>query len=532
MIGLFEIITFFAQIKVFFWILTVIIGFLGFFAGWFLYQKISERKLKSAKILAKKILDEAEKEAERKIKSGILEAKEEWHKQRAIFEKETSARKFELDKREQRIRENEGRLNQRAELIRSRENDLKNKEREIHTREISLKKKEEIIEEKTKEIKIELQRLARMTTEEAKELLLKMVEEDAKKEATKIANEIKEKARLDAEKEAKNIIVMAIQRSAVENMVENSVSIVNLPDDEMKGRIIGREGRNIRSFETATGVDVIIDDTPEAVILSSFDPVRREIARLSMERLILDGRIHPARIEEIVEKAKEDIEKEIFETGERTLIRLGIGKMHNELIKYIGKLKYRTSYSQNVLNHSIEVAQLAGVMAAELGFDVDLAKRCALLHDIGKAADQGAEGTHTQIGIELAKKYGENEIVINTIASHHGEVEPIHPIPILVQAADAISGARPGARRESLEAYIKRLEKLEEIANKFPGVEKSYAIQAGREIRIIVSPDKISDLEMDDLANKISKEIEANLQYPGHIKVVVIRELRATSFAK
>lgn len=455
----------------------------------------------------------------------LLEAKDEIHRNRQEAERELRERRRELDRLERRVIQKEELLDKKTENIEKKEALLNEKEREIERTQHDI----EII--RSQQLK-ELERLSGLTCEEARELLLNNVEQQIRQETAVMIKNIEAEAREEAEKRAKNIVTLAIQKCAADVVSETTVSVVALPNDEMKGRIIGREGRNIRAFESLSGVDLIIDDTPEAVILSSFDPIRREIARLALENLVSDGRIHPARIEEMLEKARKEIEQEIRETGEQAAFEVGVHGLHPELIKLLGRLKYRTSYGQNVLKHSIEVAHLAGIMAAELDVDVMLAKRAGLLHDIGKAVDHEVAGPHIEIGVDLAKKYRESKEVIHAIAAHHGDIEAESIEAVLVQAADAISASRPGARRETLEAYIKRLEKLEQLADSFPGVEKSYAIQAGREVRIIVKPEEIDDLEAINLSRNIAKKIEEDLDYPGQIKVVVIRETRAVEYAK
>lgn len=508
------------------------IGILSFFAGYFFRRIIAQRRMKSAEFEAEAILSSAKKEAEAKIKEAQLEAKDLLYEIRSNFEKETADRRSELQVFEKRLLQREENIDRKVELLDKKERDLIQAQRNISQRDSESQKKSRELEFMLQQEKEKLQRISGLSAEEAKKLLLSKMEDEVRHEAGMMIKRIEDEARNTAEKKARNIISLAIQRCATEHTVESTVSVVNLPGDEMKGRIIGREGRNIRAFEMATGIDVIIDDTPEAVILSGFDMVRREIARITLERLISDGRIHPARIEEIVAKVKEEMEVNIREEGEKAVFDVGLHGINPELVKLIGRLKYRTSYGQNVLQHSRECAFLMGIMASELRLDVTLAKRIGVLHDIGKAVDHEVEGTHNKIGADLAKKYGESQIVLDAIAGHHDEIEQKNIYAVLVQAADAISATRPGARRETLESYIKRLEKLEAMADSFKGVEKAYAIQAGREIRVIVHPDKISDGESVNLSREIAKKIESELEYPGQIKVTVIRETRSIEYAK
>lgn len=505
--------------------IVLIVIFIGIFVVVYTRKNISQANIAKSEEEAKKIIEEAKKDAESKKKEAILEAKEEVHRLRTDLEKESRERRNEIQRLERRTIQREESLDKKSAVLERKEENLNKKQQEVEILESSIQD----VYTKQRE---ELERLSGLTSDEAKQILLDEVRKEIKHEAAIMIKEVEQKAKEEADKKAREIITYAIQRCAADHVAESTVHVVSLPNDEMKGRIIGREGRNIRALETLTGVDLIIDDTPEAVILSGFDPIRREVARIALEKLIVDGRIHPARIEEMVEKAKKDVENDIKEEGEQATFETGVHSLHIEILKLLGRLKYRTSYGQNVLKHSVEVAYLAGLMASELGMDPTLAKRCGLLHDIGKAVDHEVEGPHALIGAELAKKYHESPIVVNAIAAHHGDVESQSLEAVLVQAADAISAARPGARRETLEAYIKRLEKLEEIANSYEGVEKSYAIQAGREIRIMIKPEEIDDAGAIEVARDIVKKIESELEYPGQIKVNVIRETRAIEYAK
>jgi ribonuclease Y len=489
------------------------------------HKKVTETKIGNAEEKAREIIDEAVKAAETKKREATLEAKEESIRVKNDLDKEVKERRAEIQRSERRIVQKEENLDRKLETIEKREAGFAAKEEEIN------RQKEQVARLNEERIQ-ELERISNLTSEQAKEYLLKTVEEDVKLDTAKLIKEMENKAKEEADKKAKEYVVNAIQKCAADHVAETTISVVQLPNDEMKGRIIGREGRNIRTLETLTGVDLIIDDTPEAVILSGFDPIRREVARIALEKLIVDGRIHPARIEEMVEKAQKEVENMIREEGEAATLEVGVHGIHPELVRLLGRMKFRTSYGQNALKHSIEVAQLSGLLAAEIGVDVRTAKRAGLLHDIGKSVDHDMEGSHIQLGVDLCKKYKESPIVINAVEAHHGDVEPESLIACIVQAADTISAARPGARRETLETYSNRLKQLEDITNGFKGVEKSFAIQAGREIRVMVVPEQVSDADMVLLARDISKQIESELEYPGQIKVNVIRESRVTEYAK
>ena len=510
--------------------LIIVIGVLigaaaGFAAGVIYRKKVAEREIGSAEAEATRLINEALRSGENRKKEMLLEAKDEIHKSRTEYEKEVKERRAELSKQERRLEQKESTLDRKMETFERKEEELSKKTAAVAETQAQA--------EQIRQQQLEtLEKISGLTTEEAKAFLLKSIEDDCRHDAAMKIKEIESQLKDEAEDKAREIIATAIQRCAADHAAETTVSVVTLPNDEMKGRIIGREGRNIRTLETITGVDLIIDDTPEAITVSSFDPVRREIARLALEKLIQDGRIHPTRIEDMVEKARKEVDRTIREEGERACYETGVHGLNPELVKILGRQKYRTSYGQNVLNHSIEVAHICGLMAAELGVDVAMAKRAGLLHDLGKAIDHEVEGSHVQLGADLARKYKENPVIVNAIEAHHGDVEPKTVIAVLVQAADAVSAARPGARRENVENYIRRLQKLEELTGSYPGVEKAYAIQAGREVRIMVKPEVVTEDNMIILARDIAKKIEAELEYPGQIKVNVIRETKAVEYAK
>ncbi|PKH09922.1 ribonuclease Y [Planomicrobium sp. MB-3u-38] len=514
-------------------IIFALLGILvGVFVGYFVMKKSNESKMAGARNSAEQVIEDAKKEAEALKKEALLEAKDENHKLRTETESEIRERRSEIQKQENRLLQREENLDRKDDALNKREAGLERKDEALAEKQQHIEQMESRAEELVQQQQSEMERISSLTREEAKSIILQQVENELSTDIAVMVKETEARAKEESDKKAKNILSLAMQRFAADHVAETTVSVVNLPNDEMKGRIIGREGRNIRTLETLTGIDLIIDDTPEAVILSGFDPIRRETARLALEKLVSDGRIHPARIEEMVEKSRREVDEQIREIGEQTTFDVGVHNLHPDLIKILGRLRYRTSYGQNVLKHSVEVAFLSGLMAAELGEDVTLARRAGLLHDIGKAIDHEVEGSHVEIGVELGTKYKEHPVVINSIASHHGDTEATSIISVIVAAADALSAARPGARSETLENYIRRLEKLEEISESYEGVEKSFAIQAGREIRIMVRPEQIDDMTAHRLARDIRKRIEEELDYPGHIKVTVIRETRAVEYAK
>ena len=511
---------------------ALLIAGLMFYLGWALNSKITKNTINSAKENADKIIEDAEKESKNIKREKLLEVKDEWLKKKQEFDNEVNNKRQKLQNVEKQLSQREENIEKKVELVAQKEKEIKTLEKQLETRTEEVTRKRDELDKLIVEQNVRLEKTAGLTAEEAKKMLMENMINKAKTDAAQHIKEVRDQAKADAKKEAQKVIVQAIQRTAVDHSVETTVSVVQIQNDEMKGRIIGREGRNIRAFEAATGVDVIVDDTPEAVILSAFDQFRREVARISLERLIADGRIHPARIEEVVQKVESELEEEILKEGENTLIQLGLHGVHPELTKHIGKMKYRSSYGQNLLQHSIEVAHMCGIMASELGFEVMMAKKAGLMHDIGKTMDKSFEGPHALLGYDLTKKYKEHPIVVNAVGSHHEDIEMEHPIAAMVQAADAISGARPGDRREPLESYVKRLENLENIAKTFEGVAKTYAIQAGREVRVIVEPDKVDDIISDQLAYDIAQKIQEEMEYPGQIKVTVIREVRKISYAK
>jgi len=512
--------------------MLVVVVIVFFYLGWLMNSRIGKKSITNAEEQAKKILDDADKDAKNIKREKLLEVKDEWYKKKTEFDKEVQQKRQKVSALEKQIQIREENSEKKFDLVLQKERENKKFEQELNEQRKHIDKKLEEINHLEQEQNARLEKISGLSSEEAKKILMDNLINEAKIQALSIIKDISDKAKADGKREAQKIIVQSIQRTAADHSIESTVSVVQIQSDEMKGRIIGKEGRNIRAFESSTGVDVIVDDTPEAVILSSFDQFRREVARVSLERLISDGRIHPARIEEVVEKVKQELEEELIRDGENVVMQLGLHNMHSELIKHIGKMKYRSSFGQNLMQHSIEVAYLTGIMAAELGLETNLAKRAGLLHDIGKTVDKSVEGPHALIGYEFTKKFNENAIVVNAVGSHHEDIEMEHPIAALVQAADAISGARPGARREPLESYVKRLENLELLAKSFEGVAKTYAIQAGREVRVVVEHEKVDDLLADKLAKDIATKIENEMEYPGQIKVTVIREVRKIGYAK
>ena len=512
--------------------IAVVASGLAFFVGWVTHRRVGEGKLFNAEQMAAKIVREAEREAENQKKSALLEAKDEWFREKAKLDREIQGQKGEIQRVERRLQELESNLNRRADVLDKKERDQKRIEREQEQTAATQEERERELTRVLAEQNTRLQRISGMTAEEAKSQLIANMENEAKSEAAKRLQEIREETNRNAEKEAREILTLSIQRCAADHSAETTVSVVHLPNDEMKGRIIGREGRNIRAFETVTGIDVIIDDTPEAVILSGFDPVRREVAKRALQKLVTDGRIHPARIEEVVAKIQKEVEEQIIELGDAAVLEVGVHGMHPEIVKLLGRLQYRTSYGQNVLRHLVESAHIAGSLAAEIGVDPTVVKRGAFLHDIGKAVTHEVEGSHAIIGAEIARRMGESQEVVHCIESHHGEVEQRTIDAVLAQIADGISGGRPGARRESLETYVKRLERLEEICMAHPGVVKTFAMQAGREVRVMVEPVDVDDIQAQVIARDIAKEVEEELQYPGQIRITVVRETRATEYAR
>ncbi|MCH8170026.1 MAG: ribonuclease Y [Bacteroidetes bacterium] len=511
---------------------TVFIVALFFYLGWVLNAKLGKKSLSSAEEKAKQILKDAEKEVNNLKREKLLEVKDEWYRKKSEFDKEVSNKRNKYSNLEKQFTNREENIEKKFDLVIKKEKETRDFEKQLNESQVKIDRRLESIKKTEEEQNEKLEKISGLSKEEAKRILIDNMIKDAKVEASQTIKDLHEEAKAEAKRDAQKIIVQAIQRTAADHSIETTVSVVQIQSDDMKGRIIGKEGRNIRAFEAATGVDVIVDDTPEAVILSSFDQFRREVARVSLERLINDGRIHPTRIEEVVEKVKTELEEELVRDGENTVLQLGLHSMHPELTKHIGRMRYRSSYGQNLLQHSVEVAYLTGIMAAEVGLDVNLAKRAGLLHDVGKTVDKNIEGPHALIGYDLAKKYNEDPIVSNAVGSHHEDIEMEHPIAPLVQAADAISGARPGARREPLEGYVKRLETLEALAKSFEGVAKTYAIQAGREVRVVVEQDKVDDTLADKLAHDIAEKIQEEMEYPGQIKITVIREIRKISYAK
>lgn len=512
--------------------MVVILMVLFFYLGWWFNTRVGKKSIASAEERSKLIIQDAQKEANNLKREKLLEVKDEWYRKKVEFDSEVNQKRQKLVNLEKQIQAREENSEKKFDLVLKKEKDNRKFEKDLSELKIQLDNRLTEIQKLEAEQNDRLEKISGLSSDEAKKMLMENMVQQARQDAIQTIKEIQDRAKLEAKKEAQKIIVQAIQRTAADHSIETTVSVVQIQNDEMKGRIIGKEGRNIRAFEAATGVDVIVDDTPEAVILSSFDQFRREIARVSLERLIADGRIHPARIEEVVQKVTTELEEELIRDGENTILQLGLHNMHQELIKYIGKMKYRSSYGQNLLQHSVEVAYLTGIMASEIGLDPSLAKRAGLLHDVGKTVDKSIEGPHALIGYDLTKKFKEHPIVVNAVGSHHEDIEMEHPIAALVQAADAISGARPGARREPLEGYVKRLENLELLAKSFEGVAKTYAIQAGREIRVVVEQEKVDDIFAEKLAHDIALKIEAEMEYPGQIKVTVIREVRKIGYAK
>jgi len=512
--------------------MVVVLIVLFFYLGWMFNSKVGKKSITAAEEKAEQLIQDAKKETANLKREKLLEVKDEWYKKKIEFDTEVNQKKQKLSNLEKQIQQREENSEKKFDLVLQKEKEIRKLEKQLQDLKVSLDDKSIEIKKLEVEQNDKLEKISGLTSDEAKKMLAENMVNQAKIDAAQTIKEIHDRAKTDAKKEAQKIIVQAIQRTAADYSIETTVSVVQIQNDEMKGRIIGKEGRNIRAFESATGVDVIVDDTPEAVILSSFDQFRREIARISLERLISDGRIHPARIEEVVQKVTTDLEEEIQREGENTILQLGLHNMHGELVKHIGKMRYRSSYGQNLLQHSVEVAYLTGIMASELGLDPVMAKRAGLLHDVGKTVDKSIEGPHALLGYDLTKKYKEHAIVVNAVGSHHEDIEMEHPIAALVQSADAISGARPGARREPLESYVKRLENLEILAKSFEGVAKTYAIQAGREVRVVVEHDKVDDASADRLAREIAQKIEEEMDYPGQIKVVVIREVRKIGYAK
>ena len=512
--------------------MVVVLIVLFFYLGWIFNSKVGKKSVVAAEEKAGQIIQDAKKEATNLKREKLLEVKDEWYKKKVDFDTEINHKKQKQQNLEKQLQQREENSEKKFDLVLQKEKEVRKLEKQVQDMKLNLEEKSTDINRLVVEQNDKLEKISGLTSEDAKKMLIENMVNQAKVDASQTIKEVYDRAKVDAKKEAQKIIVQAIQRTAADYSIETTVSVVQIQNDEMKGRIIGKEGRNIRAFESATGVDVIVDDTPEAVILSSFDQFRREIARISLERLIADGRIHPARIEEVVQKVTQELEEEIQREGENTIMQLGLHNMHAELVKHIGKMKYRSSYGQNLLQHSIEVGYLTGIMASELGLDPVMAKRAGLLHDVGKTVDKSIEGPHALLGYDLTKKYKEHPIVVNAVGSHHEDIEMEHPIAGLVQSADSISGARPGARREPLESYVKRLENLEQLAKSFEGVAKTYAIQAGREIRVVVEHDKVDDITADRLAREIAQKIEEEMDYPGQIKVVVIREVRKIGYAK